>query len=54
MCMNFCNLKLIKLLFSLDSARFMYIEVELSFFSFALDLSSCTLSDVLSDVLSCI
>ncbi len=32
--MNFCNLKSIKLLFSLDSAQFMYIKVELSFFSF--------------------
>ncbi len=43
----FCNLKLIKLLFSFDSARFMYIKVELSFFSFTLCLSSYTLFDVL-------
>ncbi len=48
MCMNFCNLKSIELLSSLDSARFMYIEVEFSFFSFALCLSSYTLFDVLS------
>jgi len=33
-------------LFSLDSAQFMYIKVELSFFSFALCLSFYTLSDV--------
>jgi len=48
MCMNFCNLKSIELLFSLDSVQFMYIKVELSFFSFTLYLSSYTLSDVLS------
>ncbi len=48
MCINFCNLKSIKLLFSLDSAWFMYIKVESSFFSFILCLSSYTLFDVLS------
>jgi len=49
MCMNFCNLKSIKLLFSLDSVQFMYIKVELLFFSFTFCLSFYTLFDVIDN-----
>ncbi len=47
--MNFCNLKSIKLLFSLDSVQFMYIKVELLFFSFTFCLSFYTLFDVIDN-----